>query len=40
VYVNNYSENLENFITSGDYKSALLDNDYVYHQEVKQYNGK
>jgi hypothetical protein len=40
VYVNNYSENLEDFITSGDYKSALLDNDYVYHQEVKQYNGK
>lgn len=40
VYVNNYSENLENFITSGDYKSALLDTGYVYHQEVKQYNGK
>lgn len=40
VYVNGYSESLEYFITSGDYKSALLDTDYIYHQEVKKYNGQ
>jgi hypothetical protein len=40
VYVNGYSQHLEYFITSGDYKSALLDTDYIYHQEVKKYNGK
>jgi hypothetical protein len=40
VYVNDYNDSLEYFITSGDYKAALLDTDYIYHQEVKNYNGK
>jgi hypothetical protein len=39
VYVNGYVGQLEYFITSGDYKSALLCTDCIYHQEVKNYNG-
>jgi hypothetical protein len=40
VYVNEYNQNLITYLTSGDYKSSLVDNDYIYHQEVKKYNGK
>jgi hypothetical protein len=40
VYVNGYSDALEYLMTSesDEYKSALLDTDYIYHQEVKNYN--
>jgi hypothetical protein len=40
VYVNDYSDILEYLATSAEaeYKSALLDADYIYHQEVKNYN--
>jgi hypothetical protein len=40
VYVNDYLGTLEYLITSpeSEYKSALLDTDYIYHQEVKNYN--
>jgi hypothetical protein len=40
VYINEYNQNLITYLTSGDYKSSLVDNDYIYHQEVKKYNGK
>jgi hypothetical protein len=40
VYVNNYTDHLDNMIASGLYKSELLEANYIYHQEVKIYNGK
>jgi hypothetical protein len=40
VYINDYNQNLITYLTNGDYQSALVDNDYIYHQEVKKYNGK
>jgi hypothetical protein len=40
IYVNEYNQNLGTFLTSGDYKSSLIDEDSIYHQEVKKYNGK
>jgi hypothetical protein len=39
VYVNEYSDVIYEVIASGDYPSALLDTGYIYHQEVKDYNG-
>jgi hypothetical protein len=39
VYVNDYTDVIYEVITSGDYPSALLDTGYIYHQEVKDYNG-
>jgi hypothetical protein len=40
VYVNGCPDTLEYLITSSEaeYRSALLDTDYIYHQEVKNYN--
>jgi hypothetical protein len=40
VYITDYNQNLITYLTNGDYQSALVDNDYIYHQEVKKYNGK
>jgi hypothetical protein len=39
VYVNDYSATVAASVINGDYKSALLDTGYIYHQEVKDYNG-
>lgn len=37
IYINQYLFDLTSYIANGDYKSILMDQGSIYHQEVKKY---
>ena len=37
IYINQYLSDLTSYIANGDYKSILMDQVSIYHQEVKKY---
>ena len=37
IYTNQYLSELTSYIANGDYKSILMDQGSIYHQEVKKY---
>ena len=37
IYINHYLSDLTSYIANGDYKSILMDQGSIYHQEVKKY---